>query len=428
MRRSLMIAFAAYVPLAGITVLAARDVRGQQPVAPPKAAAPKERDAAPKGRDSGPVAPRDRDAAPRDTAPPTARQDSRQSAPGTRAPSDARDNNHAPRDPTRTTAPNANDANRRDATRDSGRREHRSDRDLGITFGRVTDRGLAVNNLTANSALVRGGLRAGDIIVSVNGHRLERSEDFDRVVFEVGDVNRIAVVVFRDGREEVVYLEPTIFYADDSYVDDFAYFGVVFDDRYPDRLIVLRVYPDSPAFIAGLREGDEITTWHGQRIHSPAEFGRILHRIEPGNVDFEFSHDRQVVRAQAKFNERVAAREKTGAGANDRQPADNGNPQPDRQPRPGAAPNPQPASPPRTQGPAQPSSPPSAPNVAPNRQPGAQPGAAPGGQPPAPRNAPGGRQPAAPNQPSGPAPAAGPGGQQPQPPRNPPAGSPQADR
>jgi hypothetical protein len=403
MRRYVLIAFATVVPLAGMAALAVREGRGQQPVAPPKAAAPKDRDSgptAPKDRDAAPSGPRDRDAAPRDTAPPNARQDARGPTTGT----------PAPREATRNPAPKANEANRRDAPRETAKREHRTDRDLGITFGRATDRGLTLSNLTASSALVKAGLRAGDIIVSVNGHRLQRDEDFDRFVFEVGDVDRITVVVFRDGREEIVYLEPTIFYADDSDADDFAYFGVVLDDRYPDRLIVLRVYPDSPAFIAGLREGDEITTFHGQRLKTRADLGRVLHGIEPGNVEFEFSHDRQVVRAQAKFNERVAAREKTSAGANDGRPADNRNPQSDRQPGPGAAPNPQPAAP-------------SAPNVAPNRQPGA----APAGQPPAPRNAPGGRQPAAPNQPSGPAPAAAPGGQPP-PPRNPSPGSPQADR
>ena len=169
---------------------------------------------------------------------------------------------------------------------------------MGITFGRVTDRGLAVNNLTANSALVRAGLRAGDFIVSVNGHRLERVEDFDRFAVDAGVTDRIKVIVLRDGREDVVYLEPTVFYADESYDDDYTYFGVVLDDRYPDRLIVLRVYPDSSAFIAGLREGDEINSFHGQRLKTRADLGRVLHGIEPGTVDFEFSHDRRVVRAR----------------------------------------------------------------------------------------------------------------------------------
>ena len=128
------------------------------------------------------------------------------------------------------------------------------------------------------------------------------------------------MIVLRDGREDVVYLEPTVFYADESYDDDYTYFGVVLDDRYPDRLIVLRVYPDSPAFIAGLREGDEITTFHGQRL-------KTLRRSRPGSSwnrtgqrGFRVLTRSSSGSAQAKFNERVAAREKTSAGANDRQP------------------------------------------------------------------------------------------------------------
>ncbi len=141
------------------------------------------------------------------------------------------------------------------------------------------------------------------------------------------------MIVLRDGREDVVYLEPTVFYADESYDDDYTYFGVVLDDRYPDRLIVLRVYPDSPAFIAGLREGDEITTFHGQRLKTCAISAGFF--MESNRATW-ISSSHTIVKwfAQAKFNERVAAREKTSAGANDRRPADNGNPQSDRQPGP----------------------------------------------------------------------------------------------
>jgi membrane-associated protease RseP (regulator of RpoE activity) len=269
------------------------------------------------------------------------------------------------------------------------------------------------------------------VIVSVNGHRLERADDFDRFIFAANTTDRIAVVVFRDGREEVVYLEPTIFYADESYVDDFAYFGVVFDDRYPDRLIVVRVYPDSPAFLAGIRVGDEITTFHGQRVASRAELGRMIHGIEPGNVNVEVSRNGQVVRSQARFNERVAARDRTNEGRNERQPNDAGNqPQlPGGQPGQGLTPN-QPGTPqqpgvqPRPQAPMQPNAP-QPPNAGPNRQPGA----GPSGPPPAPpRNGPGARQPVPPNKPSGQGPSAGLGGEQPPPPRNPQPGQPPSDR
>jgi membrane-associated protease RseP (regulator of RpoE activity) len=407
MRRSFLMGFVALLPLAGITFVAARDSHGQQPAPPAKNVAPSDRDAASRNQNQPPqvqnARPNDRDISPREQNP----------APVPRDRDTVRDGNVAPRD--NAPRPNAGQESRerepREATRQPGareerregaremtRRERRTDRDLGISFGRMTDRGLTVSNMTRDSALVRAGLRADDVIVSVNGHRLERADDFDRFVFAANTTDRIAVIVFRGGREEVVYLEPTIFYADESYVDDFAYFGVVFDDRYPDRLIVVRVYPDSPAFLAGIRVGDEMTTFHGQRVAGRAELGRMIHGIEPGNVNVEVSRNGQVVRSQARFNERVAARDRTSESRNERQPADNRN----QRQQPGAKQGPQ--------GPMPPNAPQSPPTAGPNRQPGAQPGAGPSGPPPAPpRNAPGARQPMPPNRPNAPSPSAGPG-------------------
>jgi membrane-associated protease RseP (regulator of RpoE activity) len=423
MRRSLLLGLVALAPLAG-TALIAPDSRGQQPAPPSKNVAPSDRDAAPRNQNQPPQVQNpqiDRDISPREQNPALAPRDRDTVREGNVAPRDNTQRPSAgqesrPREAAR--QPGAREE-RREGTREAARRERRTDRDLGISFGRMTDRGLTVSNVTRDSALVRAGLRANDVIVSVNGHRLERADDFDRLIFAADTAERIKVVVFRDGREEVVYLEPTILYVDDSYVDDFAYFGVVFDDRYPDRLIVLRVYPDSPAFIAGIRVGDEITTFHGQRVTGRAELARALRGIEPGSVNLEFSHNGQVVRSQAKFNERVASRDRTNEGRNERQPADNGN-----QPQ-------QPGAQQRPQEPMQPNAP-QAPNAGSNRQPGAQPGVGPGGQPPAPpRNLPRARQPMPPNagpgagNANGPLPA--PGGQQP-PPRNPQGGSSPADR
>ena len=304
MRRCFITGFVALAPLAGVMLFAVRDSRGQQPTPPSKNAAPK--DVAPRNEPQPPQAqiprPNDRDISPREQNPAQRDRDAVRE----------RDASHD-RDATREREPGdvARQPGAKEERPEGNRetqRERRSDRDLGVNFGRVTDRGLAVNNLTSNSALVRAGLRAGDVIVSVGGHRLERAEDFDRFVYETGTTDRIKVIVFRGGREEVVYLEPTIFYAEPSYVDDFSYFGVVLDDHNPDRLIVQRVYPDSPAFIAGIRIGDEITTFHGKRVGNRAELARMLHGIEPGKVDLEFSHNGRVVRSEAKFNERVAAR------------------------------------------------------------------------------------------------------------------------
>lgn len=328
----------------------------------PRDPRPAPRETTPPARDNIPNARDPRN--PRDTIPNARDPNVREPMPNTRENvRDPKEVARDPRDTTRGPMPQARDADRdsrtttRDATRDTrtttretardAHREHRSTRELGVTFGEFSDRGLAVNAVASTSVLYRAGFRTGDVIVSVNGHRLERADDFDRFVYAVDNNERIKVVVLREGRPEVVLLEPTIFYvADESYDEDIANFGVVFDTRYPDRLIVRRIYADSPAVVAGLKVGDEIVSWHGQRIASAKEFGTMLHNSNTAVVDFEFARGSNTVRAEAKLDQRVAAKpaEGTDTTPDNRLPPANPGPQPPRGPLPTPAPSPGPPS------------------------------------------------------------------------------------
>src|SRR5436305_13249859 len=101
----------------------------------------------------------------------------------------------------------------------------------------MAERGLAIANVASNGALYRAGLRADDQIISINGHRLEAAGDFDRYAYVDDNNAPIRVVVWRNGREETIELNPTVFYADNdsnAYTDYLPYFGVDFDNRYPD--------------------------------------------------------------------------------------------------------------------------------------------------------------------------------------------------
>ena len=234
------------------------------------------------------------------------------------------------------------DANRdaREAPRDDG--ERRSTRDLGLSFGRVTDRGLAVNESAKSSLLYPPGCAAATTSSRSTAMARTGRRRFDRYVYNVDTGERIKVVVFRDGREEVVYLEPTIFYADASYDEDIADFGVVFDTRYPDRLIVRRIYADSPALVAGLRIGDEIVSWHGQPVHNVQEFGKLIDGANAAAVDFQYARGSQTMRGEAKLDQRVATKPSTGTEPvrDTRNPP--ANPGPGQLPPPGPMPNPAP--------------------------------------------------------------------------------------
>lgn len=190
-----------------------------------------------------------------------------------------------------------------------GDRGHRSGRDLGLSFGRMTDRGLTIGRLAADSVIAKAGLRDSDVIVSVNGHRLRDEQDFDRYVFSGPRRDRVKIIVLRDDREEVVYLEPTMLYTEEATDRERPYFGIDFDNRYPDRIVILRVYPDSPAFAAGLRAGDELSTWNGERIRSVDDFMRTIRGTQPGAVKFEYLRDSKRVGGEARFNRREAKRD-----------------------------------------------------------------------------------------------------------------------
>ncbi|HEY2147002.1 MAG TPA: PDZ domain-containing protein, partial [Pirellulales bacterium] len=142
-------------------------------------------------------------------------------------------------------------------------------------------------------------------------------------------------------------------------------------DRYTDRLVVVRVLPDTPAFAAGLRAGDEIVSFHGQPISSVTGFAKVIHETQPGAVDFEFARGSNTMRAQARMSERIATRPEN------------------------------PATPPAQSAPTTPS--PAAPSPAPG------PGPAPGSTPPPPANVnPAPTSPGPAPAPASPAPGAGP--------------------
>jgi len=152
------------------------------------------------------------------------------------------------------------------------------------------------------------------VILSVNGHALRSGDDFERWVYDGPRNERVKVIVWRGGREEVVWLEPSVLYVEDepSYADDYRYFGVDLDDRYNDRIVVRKVYPDTPAYASGLREGDVITTWRGERIATPRDFGRTIQSVEPGTLKYEYSRDSKTVPAEVKFGTRPAVAPRAG--------------------------------------------------------------------------------------------------------------------
>jgi hypothetical protein len=179
-------------------------------------------------------------------------------------------------------------------------------RDLGVTFGRASDRGLVIQDLSRSAVLADFGLRRNDVIVSVADHPVANEREFFRWMFaEDLRHERITLIVLRDGREIPIYVRPVnvieeLVMVSDEY-DPLQQFGVVIDDRRPREVYVTRVLPGTPAFRAGIRQGDVITTFRGQRLIGPQQFVQVLSTVQPGPVPFEVNRNRQVQELQVEL-------------------------------------------------------------------------------------------------------------------------------
>jgi S1-C subfamily serine protease len=168
-----------------------------------------------------------------------------------------------------------------------------------------------ISDVATTGAIARVGFREGDQIVSVNGTRVASETDFVRYLFadDVRDT-RVRVVVLRGGREEVIFVQPSVL-IEEMYVvheDPLEEFGIVLDDRYTDRIVVWKVLPRTPAFYAGFRSGDVITTFHGRRIASPREFVQVVQRTEPGTIGVEVMRGQRARALEVDFGARGESR------------------------------------------------------------------------------------------------------------------------
>jgi S1-C subfamily serine protease len=164
--------------------------------------------------------------------------------------------------------------------------------DIGIWFNRSSRDGLVISDVSSRGAIAKLGFHEGDRIVSVNGHRVTREDEFIRFLLH-SDVDRVKVIVVRDGREETIIVEPAVLTHEYEYadVDPLEQFGIIVDDRYDDRIVVWRVIPRSPAYYAGFRPGDVIVTFGDHRYRTRSEFEKSVATWKSGEAKVQIRRD-----------------------------------------------------------------------------------------------------------------------------------------
>jgi S1-C subfamily serine protease len=179
------------------------------------------------------------------------------------------------------------------------------DTDIGLAWGTDASDQLIVRDVTGGLA-ARLGLRARDVLVSVDGRRIASPAQFERWLNDVDfvDGRRLPIVVMRDGRRVTLFLEPAMVdyrfrgreYDDpDFYRGQEAWLGVTLDTNYDDYAVVQSVVPGSPAQQAGVRRGDWIVRLNGRRVDSPSHLTSLVRSMEPGD-ELEIEIARRVAR------------------------------------------------------------------------------------------------------------------------------------
>jgi hypothetical protein len=186
-------------------------------------------------------------------------------------------------------SPRSDDRRSRDSSdrRDRNRGDMRGP-DIGLWFGRSSGSGLVIADISSKGAIAKVGFHEGDRIVSVNGRRVASEREFIDILFH-SNVNRVTVIVIRDGREQTIYIEPAVLVREYEVVevDPLERFGIIVDDRYDDRIVVWRVIPRSPAYYAGFQPGDVVVTFGGRPYKTRIEFERGAREWKTGETNVE---------------------------------------------------------------------------------------------------------------------------------------------
>jgi hypothetical protein len=160
----------------------------------------------------------------------------------------------------------------------------------GVQFGRSSDRGLTVTNIERNNFFFNSGIRPNDVIVSVDGRPIRSDADFFASV-SVRPGARVPVLVFRDGRQETIFIQSpqAVAQSQQDYntqqfqPGDRPYLGVAFDSRVRSAAIIAAVVPGGPAEQAGLQSGDEIVAINGEPVRSHQDAVAIVGSMRPGD-------------------------------------------------------------------------------------------------------------------------------------------------
>ncbi len=162
--------------------------------------------------------------------------------------------------------------------------------DLAQAFAIASSKGAVISKVIPDSPAAEANLRAGDVVVSVNGRKIKNSIDMRNAVglLRIGESLRIGLI--RDGEKmelTAVIEEPKQQSIAGQKISPRlagAEFAQLPDENDASilHIVVTQIAQGSPAWYARLRKGDQILSVNRQRVRSLKEFRRYMAR--PGQL------------------------------------------------------------------------------------------------------------------------------------------------
>ncbi|MFC8753152.1 DegQ family serine endoprotease [Pseudomonas oryzihabitans] len=173
------------------------------------------------------------------------------------------------------------------------------DKDLAESFGLDRPAGALVAQTLDDGPAAKSGIKVGDVILSVNGQKIEESADLPHLIGNLKPGAKADMEIIREGKRQ--NLSVTV--GDMPKDDQAASGGERGSDRASNRLgiavanltaeqkktldiqggvVINKLSGDGPAAAIGLRPGDVITHLNNQPIESAAAFEKITSALPAG--------------------------------------------------------------------------------------------------------------------------------------------------
>ncbi|WP_136248507.1 DegQ family serine endoprotease [Halomonas borealis] len=171
-------------------------------------------------------------------------------------------------------------------------------RELAESFGMEGPKGALIADLDPQGPAAEGGLKAGDVILSVDDQPVERSSALPRLIGHVSPGGSVAITVLRDGDQQSLDIEvgewpdgqkaggdereaaPSRLGVSVQSLDDAQRRKLSLDQG----VRVTEVDPGGIAAAAGLRPGDVLVSIGREAVQSPAQLAELVAGLPAGSA------------------------------------------------------------------------------------------------------------------------------------------------